>query len=164
MMIAHSTYEFLREKKEGIFSVSQSLVYPKTQNPVRGTMMSRKRRERTRSRTERELKPPIRAIETSDYVGIHLSLLRPRRQSSHTAILLKKIESVAVTRASAKCTVCVRLFLRTQKKAKKRKIANEKHTRRDESFAKPAPLALLAIRTPLKLDVADCMFIVLFFS
>ena len=35
--------------------------------------------------------------------------------------------------------------------------------RRDESFAKPAPLALLAIRTPLKLDVADCMFIVLFF-
>ena len=49
------------------------------------------------------------------------------------------------------------------KKAKKEKIANEKHTRRDESFAKPAPLALLAIRTPLKLDVADCMFIVLFF-
>jgi len=57
---------------------------------------------------------------------------------------------------------CTRLFLRV-KKAKKEKIANEKHMRRDESFAKPAPLALLAIRTPLKLDVADCMFIVLFF-
>lgn len=130
MMIAHSTYEFLREKKEGIFSVSQSLVYPKTQNPVRGTMMSRKRRERTRSRTERELKPPIRAIETSDYVGIHLSLLRPRRQSSHTAILLKKIESVAVTRASEMHPVYTPLSTHGhyKKKAKKKRKNRERKT------------------------------------
>jgi hypothetical protein len=54
------------------------------------------------------------------------------------------------------------LFLRT--KRQKKKIAKRKKLTKDpRRFAKPAPLALLAIRTPLKLDVADCMFIVLFF-
>jgi len=47
------------------------------------------------------------------------------------------------------------------KKAKKKRAKRKDKKRR--FFAKPAPLALLAIRTPLKLDVADCMFIVSFF-
>lgn len=105
-------------RKRGHFSVSQSRL---SKNAKSGR---RKRRERTRSRTERELKPPMRAIETSDYVGIHFSLSRPRRQSSHTAILLKKL-SESPSRARAKFAPGVRLFLRTEK-GKKRKNRERK--------------------------------------
>lgn len=70
----------------------------------------------------------------------------------------KKIESPSQMHTG----VCKPRFSFYTKRQKKKRRAKRKDEKR-RFFAKPAPLALLAIRTPLKLDVADCMFIVSFF-